>query len=60
MKVMKIYLKLALIQFSACVLIMIILTAVKFLYSDVFNVISEAFDTYAHYDTDISLVYEGK
>lgn len=52
-------LKILYVQLFICLLLFITLTALRVFDSDRFIGFSEIYSSYAYYDTDISLVYNG-
>lgn len=52
-------LKILYVQLFICLLLFIMLTALRVFDSDRFIGFSEKYSSYAFYDTDISLVYNG-
>ncbi len=53
-------LRIVYIQLFFCMLIFLALTVFRFFDNSGFSEFSKIYSKYAYYDTDISLVYEGK
>ena len=60
MKVLYGLIRLYILQFLVCLLIFLILTGIKLFDNKEYNKTKEIFEEYAHFDTNVSLVYEGK
>ena len=57
---LRIYVKLLIIEFTVCVLIILLLTVYKMFDGSTFTIINDYYNEFARFDADVSLVLEGK